>query len=242
MKFARSQNASRNVVYGVILRLYHMIVPFLLRTIMIYALGMEYVGLNSLFTSVLSVLNLAELGVGSAMVYSMYKPIADDDAQKICSLMNLYRTYYRIIGLVILVAGLIILPFIPNLINGNVPDNINVYILYVINLSATVLTYWLFAYKNCLLNAHLRNDVISKISIVVSTFTYGLQILVLILTKNYYLYIIVMLLMNAVNNVVTSIIVDKMYPNYSARGKLDKQEIKNVNNRIKDLFTAKLGG
>lgn len=66
--------------------------------------------------------------------------------------------------------------------------------------------------------------------------------MVLILTKNYYLYIIVMLLMNAVNNVVTSIIVDKMYPNYSARGKLDKQEIKNVNNRIKDLFTAKLGG
>lgn len=241
MKIERSKNASRNIVYGIALKLYHMIVPFILRTVMIYVLGIEYVGLNSLFTSILSVLNLAELGVGSAMVYSMYEPIANNNKEKICSLMKLYRTYYRIIGLIILVAGLIILPFVPKLIKGTVPDNLNIYALYLINLLATVLTYWLFAYKNSLLNAHLRNDVISKISIIVSTFTYGIQIVVLFVTKNYYFYIIVLLLMNAVNNIVTSIIVDKMYPDYCAKGKLDKKEAKIINNKIKDLFTAKLG-
>ena len=113
---------------------------------MIYFMGVEYLGLNSLFTSVLSVLNLAELGVGSAMVYAMYKPIAEDDTEKICALMRLYRTYYRVIGGVIAVAGLIVLPFIPKLISedslASLPPEINVYVLYALNLAGTVLTYW----------------------------------------------------------------------------------------------------
>ncbi|MBR4329805.1 MAG: polysaccharide biosynthesis protein, partial [Candidatus Riflebacteria bacterium] len=84
-------------------------------------------GLNSLFTSVLQVLNLTELGVSSALVYSMYKPIAEDNKEKICQLMNLYKYYYRIIGFIILCIGLILLPFIPNLIHGNIPSDINIY-------------------------------------------------------------------------------------------------------------------
>ena len=83
---------------------------------MIYFMGVQYLGLNSLFTSILQVLNLTELGVGSAMVYSMYKPIADDDTKTICALMRLYRLYYRIIVLVIAVIGGILTPFIPYLV------------------------------------------------------------------------------------------------------------------------------
>ena len=79
MKIERKKNAARNVVFGVIQRLYNMVMPFIMRTVMIYLMGVEYLGLNSLFTSILQVLNLAELGVGSAMVFSMYKPIAEDD-------------------------------------------------------------------------------------------------------------------------------------------------------------------
>ena len=84
------------MMFGTLLKIYQMIVPFLMRTVMIYFMGVQYVGLNSLFTSILQVLNLAELGVGSAMVYSMYKPIAEEDTATICALMRLYKIYYRI--------------------------------------------------------------------------------------------------------------------------------------------------
>lgn len=76
MKINRTQNATRNIAFGVVLRIYQMLMPFVMRTIMIYLLGVNYLGLNSLFTSILQVLNLAEMGVGLAMVYSMYEPIA----------------------------------------------------------------------------------------------------------------------------------------------------------------------
>lgn len=97
MIIKRTENAIKNVFFGVIYRIYQIIIPFLMRTAMIYFLGMEYIGLDGLFLSILQVLNLAELGIGSAMVYSMYKPIIDDDTKKISSLMNLYKKYYKII-------------------------------------------------------------------------------------------------------------------------------------------------
>ena len=85
MKLERTKNASRNIVFGFLARILQIVAPFLMRTAMIYYMGVEYLGLNSLFTSVLQVLNLAELGVGSAMVYSMYTPIAEDDKVSISS-------------------------------------------------------------------------------------------------------------------------------------------------------------
>ena len=122
MEMNRSRNATRNIIFGVILKIYQLVLPFAMRTIIMYELGVKYLGLNSLFTSILQVLNLAELGVGSAMVFSMYKPIAQEDSKTICVLMKLYKIYYRVIGLVVLAAGLVLLPFIPKLIAGDVPD------------------------------------------------------------------------------------------------------------------------
>lgn len=242
MKIERTKNATKNIVFGTILKLYQIIVPFLMRTAMIYLLGVEYLGLNSLFTSILQVLNLVELGVGSAMVYSMYKPIAKDDEVEICALMKLYKIYYRIIGSVILVLGMILCPFIPHLIKSNVPADMNVYILYILNLLATVFSYWLFAYKNCLLSAHQRTDVTSKITIIINTIMYVAQFLLLFIFRNYYFYVIALLLGQITINIATAFVVDKMYPNYQAKGNLPKEEIKEINKRVKDLFTAKIGG
>ena len=241
MKIERTRNATRNIIYGTIAKIYQLLVPFAVRTAMIYVLGAEYLGLGSLFTSILSVLNLTELGVGSAMVFSMYKPIAEDDTPRICALMNLYRKYYRIIGSVILVVGIVITPLIPKLVKGDVPDGISLIVLYWLNLGATVLTYFLLAYKNSLLSAHQRLDIGNKISMIVTTLQYALQIGAIFL-KNYYLYVIVALFTTALNNIVTAVIVDKMYPKYKPVGKLDKKEIKIINRRIRDLFTAKIGG
>lgn len=241
MKIQRTKNATRNVAVGAALRLYQMIGPFVLRTIMIYVLGMQYVGLNSLFTSILQVLNLAELGVGSAMVYSMYRPIAEDDGAKICMLMKLYRLYYRIIGGVICVLGLILLPVLPRLISGTVPAGINIYVLYGLNLGATVLSYWLFAYKNSLLTAHQRNDVIDSITILTTTVQYLFQIFALVVLKSYYWYIVMALLSQALLNIVTALVVNRMYPDYHPRGEIDRDVMRTINGKIKDLFTSKLG-
>ena len=241
-KIERTKNATRNIIFGVILRAYQIIVPFLMRTAMIYLMGVQYLGLNSLFTSVLQVLNLAELGVGSAMIYSMYRPIAEDDNTTICALMKLYRTYYRLIGLIIAVVGCILTPFIPKLISGDIPQGINIYILYLLNLGATVLSYWLFAYKNSILQAHQRTDIVSKGTLITNTIQYVLQLFVLWIFKNYYLYVIVMLVTQALTNIVTAIMADKIYPQFKPKGELHKEEIHQINQKIRDLFTAKLGG
>lgn len=241
MKIERQKNASRNIVFGILSKLYQIFLPFLMRTLMIYFMGVQYLGLNSLFTSILQVLNLAELGVGSAMVYSMYKPIADDDVDKICALMNLYRKYYFFIGLVIAIIGGCLTPFIPNLISDRLPEELNIYVLYILHLSVTVLSYWLFSYKNCLFNAYQRVDITSKISMALSTVQYVLQIATILILKNYYVYIIIMLLTQITSNIVTAIIADKKYPLLCPKGHLNKLEIKKLNEKIRDLFTAKLG-
>lgn len=242
MKIERTKNATRNMFYGIVLKLYQIGVPFLMRTAMIYFMGVQYLGLNSLFTSILQVLNLAELGVGNAMVYSMYKPIAEDDKPIICALMRMYRNYYRIICSVIAIIGLLLTPFISKLINGELPPELNIYVLYLLNLAVTVLSYWLFAYKNSLLQAHQRTDLTSKVTLVTNTVQYGLQFFVLLTIKNYYIYILVALATQALTNIVTAIVAAKMYPNYHPVGKLPKSQVQDINHRISDLFTSKLGG
>ncbi len=241
MKLDRSKNTARNMAFGVVAKIYNLLLPFVMRTLLIYTLGIAYTGLNSLFTSILSVLSLAELGVGSAMTFSMYKPIAEDDTATICALMQLYKIYYRVIGLVILVVGAAITPAMPFFIKRDVPADINIYILYAINLLITVLSYWLFAYKNCILYAHQRNDIGDKIGLAVNTVKYGLQAVVLIAFKNYYAYIIVALMLGVVSNVVTAAVCDRLYPQYKAKGKLPKEQVQIINRRVRDLFTLKIG-
>ena len=241
MKIEKSKNASRNIIFGVLLKVYQILVPFLMRTIMMYAIGVQYLGLNSLFTSILQVLNLAELGVGSAMVFSMYKPIACNDETTICALMKLYRLYYRVIGGVILVVGLLLVPFLPRLIAEDVPANINIYYLYILNLLATVLTYWLFAYRNSILQAYQRQDLVSKVTLCTDTVKYLLQIMALVIFKNYYFYVVSVLITQILNNVATAIISRKAFPQYRPTGALPKQMIREINGKIRDLFTSKLG-
>jgi len=241
MQESRVGNASRNVVFGMLLKGYQILLPFAMRTVMMYYMGMQYLGLNSLFGSILWVLNLAELGVGSAMVYSMYQPIIDGDKKQICALLKLYRKYYRIIGLVIAIVGLILTPFIPYLIKGDVPADIDVYIVYWLNLFCTVMTYWLFAYKNSLLVAHQRNDVASKVTIATNTVQYLIQFAIVIFLKDYYWYLIASIVTQAFTNVIIAHFANKMYPDYQPEGEMDKDVVKKINQRIKDLFTMKLG-
>lgn len=241
MQESRVGNAGRNVIFGMLLRGYQILMPFLMRTAIMYYMGKEYLGLNSLFGSVLFVLNLAELGVGSAMVYSMYQPIVDGDKKEICALLKLYRRYYRIIGLLIAVAGLVLMPFIPMLIKAGVPSDISVYVVYLLNLLCTVMSYWLFAYKNSLLTAHQRTDIASKVMLATNTVQYLLQLFVVIKFQDYYAYLIVSIVTQVCTNIITAYWAKKMYPDYNPEGELPAERVKGINGKIKDLFTMKLG-
>ena len=140
MENKRITNTKRNIISGVLRQCINIVLPFVVRTIIIYTLGEVYQGLSSLFTSILHVLSLTDLGFTSAVVYILYKPIADCDEPKICSIMAYLKKVYFVIGLVILGLGLALLPFLPNLIAGDYPPNINIYVLYLIYLINSVVS------------------------------------------------------------------------------------------------------
>ncbi len=188
MSESRTKNARRNLTSAVINKIINLVLPFFTRTVLIYVLGSLYLGLNSLFTSILQVLSLTELGFGSAMVFSMYEPIANNNEEHVNALLKLYRNIYRIIGVIILIAGVGCMPFIPYLISGDVPSSINVYLLYGINLFNVVISYFLFAYKRSILSATQRSDIINSVSTLLSVFSNVLQIVALLFTNSYYVY------------------------------------------------------
>lgn len=236
----RTKNAIRNIIFGFINKAVVLLGPFLIRTVLIQQLGSEYLGLNSLFTSILQVLNLTELGFSSAVVFSMYKPIVEKDTNTICALMNFYKKVYRIIGTVILIVGIIITPFLKYLINGSYPSDINIYILYYIYLFNTVITYFLFAYKSALLTAHQRSDVMSNIHTITYLIQYVAQVIVIFLWKNYYTFVIIMPLTSILNNILCAIKVNKMYPQYLPKGKIDSKMMSGIKKQVSGLMIQKL--
>lgn len=239
---SRTKNTSRNILYGIINKILNTILPFITRTILIYVLGNKFLGLNALFTSVLQVLNLAELGFSSAIIYSMYKPVADNDIKKIGILLNFYKKVYRIMGIVILTMGFILLPFIKNFISGDYPAGINIYVIYLINLTNTCLTYFLYAYKNSLLIASQREDIISKIASVVLIIQNIIQMIILLIFKNYYLYIITLPLCTVFNNLFVAFVVKKRYPEIKEiNEKLEKEQSKELRKQLKGMIFRKVG-
>lgn len=240
MRLARSKNAKRNSIWGFISNFITILLPFLVRTILIEELGAQYLGLSSLFTSILTVLNITELGFGTAIVYMMYKPLAEDDTDLLCALLNYYKKIYRMIGIVILTAGLVIIPFLDRLIKGTVPEDINIYILYVMYLLNTSLSYWLFAYKASILTIYQRNDIKSKIGIFTSSMLYIGQAVVVILTHSYYAYVAVLLCITVLNNIVPAIYVKKYYPQYICKGDISADLRKDIRTRLTGLMITKI--
>lgn len=240
MKINKTNSAIKNILYGSINKIIAIFFPFIIRTMIIRYLGTEYVGLGSLFSAILNILNFAELGIGSAIVFSMYKPIANDDEATINALLNLYKKIYRIIGLCVLVIGLAIMPLLKYLIKNGTPPDINLYVLYSIYLANTVIGYFFFAYKNSLLNAHQKAGVLSNINSVVMLSAYICQIVVLCLFKNYYVYILFLPLSTMLINIYVAIITKKMYPQYICKGKIDKALGNQIKKQIAGLVSAKV--
>ena len=240
MKLERSRNAIRNVSFGIVAKCGAIFFPFLSRTVFIHTLGEAYLGLNSLFSSVLTVLSLAELGFGSAIIFCMYQPIAEDDHETINALLLYYRRIYQYIGLVILGIGLLLVPFLPYLVNGSCPPDINLTVVYLVFLGNTVMSYLLFGYRKALITAFQREDLLSKVDFFISGIICGIQIAILLTVKNYYLYLLVLPLSTVINNIRTLLISKCKFPQYSPRGRLSTEQKAIIKEKVSGLMINKV--
>ena len=236
MKKSRIKNTTRNIAFSFVDSIVSLLFQFASRTIIIHVLGTEYLGLSSLFSSVLQILNMTEMGFSIAIIYNMYKPIAENDEQKICSLLNYYRKIYRYVAIIIAALGLTIMPFIPKLINGTYPIEININLLYVLYLINSVVSYSAFAYKTALLTALQRLDLVKVAHTIACILQYSLQIITLLLLKNYYLFIIVMILGTAARNIIAAYNAKKNFPNYICSGTIDKLTKSEIFKQVKGLL------
>lgn len=240
MKIERTKNTINGFFWGATGKIVNTILPFLLRTVLIYKLGVEYLGLSSLFASILQVLSLSELGFSYACVYAMYKPIAEDDYETVGSILAYLKKIYSMIGTGLIIMGCLFVPFLKQIIHGNVPADVNIYVLYFVYLINSALSYFFFAYKASLLNAMQCNDIISKVALVTNTALRVLQCIVLFTFPNYYAYVILIPLMTLVNNVIKSEIVNKRFGKYTIESEIKENVRQDIKKRIVPLLGVKI--
>ncbi len=238
----RTKNSIRNSIFSVGEKFVSMFVGFIARAIFIRILGAEFLGLNSLYTNILTMLNFFELGIGIAINYKLYEPIANKDTEKIKSLMVFYKKAYTLIALIIAILGLMLLPFLPMII-GKINIDVNIYFAYILFLIGTVISYFL-AYKRGIIYADQKQHVISIVNIVYTIVLNALQLLILWWTKNYYLYLILVIICQLLENVALAIISHNMYPFLKEKNvkPLDKETGQDIITRVKALAMHQIGG
>jgi len=239
----RTKNSTRNIIFSMIAYMIQIVLGFLVRRYFIYYFNEEYLGLSSLFTNVISLLSLAELGFGTALVFSMYKPMAEGNEERVKQLLQFYKKCYFIIGTIVLCVGLCVLPFM-NFFKSKAPNvDVNLYVVYLINLFNSVMSYY-FAHRRSLLYVNQRNDIESKINMVLNILLTALQLLAVCLFKNYYLYISLSIFSTLLNNLLIFVITQKLYPSLVKKSneKLDKEVVKEINKNIFSMVCHKIGG
>lgn len=242
MKNSRTANTAKNASFGLVSQLINVILSFVSRTIFIYVLGVEYLGVNGLFTNILMLLSFAELGIGNAIIYGMYKPLAIDDKEKIKSLMALYKKAYKAIGLFVLIAGLLVIPFMDYIIKDtpNIYENISlIYVLFLLN---TSLSYF-FVYKKSIITADQKNYVVLLYQQLFKIGQILAQILFLLITGQYLIFLFIQIVTTLMNNIYVSRKADKMYP-FLKEGQvrsLEKEEQSSIFANVKALFLYKFG-
>ncbi len=245
MEQTRRKNFYTNVSVSAIQRIVNLFTSFINRTIFIYTLGMAYLGVGGLFTDILTIFSLAELGIGDAITYHLYKPLVTDDMEEVKSLMNFYKICYRIIGCVILLAGILLLPFLKNIIT-DVDDaiHVNIYVVYLLYLMNTVTSYLFFAYKRTLLSAVQKAYKSQVIDVIYSVISECVLAVVLLIYHNFIVYLAVKIGGDIAKNFVLSREIDKWFPFLKEKDckKFSKEKIKEISKNIYAVFVGKISG
>lgn len=243
MKSERKKSSFKNMITAVSSNVLTIIVGLVAQAVFIKILGSEYLGLNGLFSNVISMLGIVELGMGSAIIYNMYKPIAENDHEKIKSLMQFYKKSYRIITLIISIIGIMIIPFIKYIVDiESVTVDINVYLVYILFLLETICSY-ILSYKRSMLYADQKEYITNIIHMGYTILVNTMQLTFLYFTHDYYLYLIIKVMMRLVENIVISSYVNRRYSYLLDNNvtKLDSKTEKDIFQKIKALFFHKIG-
>ncbi len=243
MEQSRTQRSARNAVWTLLARIVTLVLGFVSRMIFLKFLTTEYLGINGLFSNILTMLSLAELGVGNAIQFSLYKPIKEGDDEKIKSLMRIYQNAYRAIALFVVVAGVAILPFLDFIIEEkpNIPESLTViYLLFIANSAVS----YLFSYKQTLLHADQNAYIVTICNSVTAIAQNVVHLIVLFLTRNFMVYLTSTIVCTFLNNVFISIYVDKKYPYLLEKNikPLEKEEKKIIFRDVKALSISKIAG
>ena len=238
---SRTQNSLINMGVGFAGYLINTLMGFVCRMVFVRCLPAEYLGISGLFSNILSMLSLAELGIGTAIGYALYKPLANRDENKIAALMQFYGSAYRIIGIVVGCIGIVVLPFLPYLVGDTSYIKESIHLIYSVYLFNTSITYF-FSYKSTLLFADQKNYICIGVSYAITTIQSIVQIVFLIITKDYLIYIFIQTIGTFVYNIIISYIASKQYPYIKDKTvqKLDRDEKKTLLGNIKALTVTRL--
>lgn len=242
MQQSRTHRSIHNVKWGLVLQAVSMISSFAMRTIFVWTLGIGANGLNSLFDEVISVMSLAEMGVGTAIVYSLYAPLAQNDTQAVKRLMGLYKTAYRIIGIGMMAVGLALTPFIHHIVNGTGYELSYIRLVFVLFTVQSASSYF-FSYKRSIFHADQKNSAVSICLIGVMILRCVASIAVLALTRRYIPYLITQIVVTLAGNVAFSVYADRAYPYLREKAcPALPQEKAQVRHSVKNLFIGALSG
>lgn len=230
-----------NVLSMIVNKMLGQLMGFVVRTVFIYTISIEYMGVSSLFASILGILSLAELGIGGAMTYLLYKPMAEHDEETIVLYLRLYKRIYRIVGIFILIAGIALTPFLDFFI-AEAPDIEHlrlIYILYVVN---TAITYLVGAYRQALFQADQKLYKINNYTTIISVIFSIIQIGVLLLFRNFIFYVCMGIVQNIVLNLILLYAAQKEYPFICKKvdGHIPKEGVEHIKKTVKGVFLYKL--
>ncbi|SFI29120.1 MULTISPECIES: lipopolysaccharide biosynthesis protein [unclassified Bacillus (in: firmicutes)] len=236
----RVKNSIINISAGLGNQIIITSLSFISRTVFINSLGVEYLGINGLLTNILSMLSLAEAGIGSSIMYSLYKPVAENDQQKIKVLMRLYRNAYMVIALVVLLLGLALMPFLGYFVKDSNVEN--VHLIYAIFLLNTVAPY-LYSHRSSFLNVCQKGYVVTGVYSISSIISTCLKIGVLHYTKNYILYLIIDSVITITTSILLAVIVSKLYPFLKDKvsSKLDSETKNSIIKNVKAIVLQNIG-
>lgn len=238
----RSKRAFINTLFSVLNQVILAFVNIVIRKVMIISIGSEYLGVNGLFSNVLSLLSLTESGFGIAIVYKLYRPIAENNEKKIGELLHFYSRIYKIIAVAITVVGLVFIPILPHIIKETTLHIKDLRLYYILFLLNSVAGYFV-AYKTAFLTACQQNYYIMVVNTIITVLTSGIRIIALIIFESYILYIIAIILNTILINIITSVLANKKYP-YLKKIKeyqLATEEKRLIYNDCKALFFHKIG-
>ncbi len=239
---SRTKNSARNAVVSLSFYAVYTITGFVLRKVFINTLGNDYLSVSGLFTNILTVLSFAEMGIGNAIIFNLYKPIATGDTEKIKSLMKLYKKAYNIIGAFVFGAGLLLVPFLNYLISDEAPDiKENLVFLYVLYLFNTSISYF-FSFKQSIITANQKNYIVSAYTNTFKILQQVLQGVFLVLTHNFIAYLLIQIGCTVLNNVLLARKANSLYPYITDKEytPISKNERKGIFKNVRALFLYKL--